>query len=481
VGELRRDGISDQIVLNRFTPEEVTELLTAVLPSHTPDFTNRLFRETEGLPFFIVEYLSALSQHQLPPTPEGSWDIPRTVRDLLVTRLALVDETESQLLQTAATIGHAFDFNLLRQISGRSDDETVIALEMLVARGLLVEQSAGYDFSHTKLRELAYAEMGLARRRLLHRRVADALSQPNRRQVQTMAVTADIANHYQKAGLDEESAAYFAQAGDQARALYAHQEAIYYFKSALALGFIDAWKLHEASGDLYIRLGDYASALASYETAASIVDKAELGRLEHKLAQVYLRQGAWRRAEAQLSQAEKQISQPADIARLYIDWSHVAFNLNELTQAKAYVEQGQKLAGSPQIDAQCHNISGILARHEGAVDEAMQHFAQSVALARTHDLPDTQIAALNNLALAETAAGQYSAAQEHLKDALYLCAKFGDRHREAALHNNLADLLHQIGDENASMAELKMAVAIYAEIGGQPGNWQPEIWKLTVW
>jgi hypothetical protein len=38
-----------------------------------------------------------------------------------------------------------------------------------------------------------------------------------------------------------------------------------------------------------------------------------------------------------------------------------------------------------------------------------------------------------------------------------------------------------MGEENKAMAALKTAVAIYAEIGGQPGNWQPEIWKLTEW
>jgi len=69
----------------------------------------------------------------------------------------------------------------------------------------------------------------------------------------------------------------------------------------------------------------------------------------------------------------------------------------------------------------------------------------------------------------------------HLQTALTLCQTYGDRHREAALYNNLADLYHQSGAEEAAMAELKTAVAIYAEIGGQPGNWQPEIWKLPEW
>ena len=72
----------------------------------------------------------------------------------------------------------------MQTASGRSEEETVAALENLVARGILVEQTttaagsvpAAYDFSHEKLRALAYEEMGLARRRLLHRRLAETLA-----------------------------------------------------------------------------------------------------------------------------------------------------------------------------------------------------------------------------------------------------------------------------------------------------------------
>ena len=62
------------------------------------------------------------------------------------------------------------------------------------------------------------------------------------------------------------------------------------------------------------------------------------------------------------------------------------------------------------------------------------------------------------------------------------CVRWGDRHREAALHNNLADLLHQAGDDEGSMAHLKEAVALFAEIG-EPGSLptNAEIWKLAEW
>jgi predicted ATPase/DNA-binding SARP family transcriptional activator len=479
--DLRRAGVSEHLQLTRFTLQEVRQLLAAVMPERSPDLPDKLYHETEGLPYFVVEYLNALRQQESLAGSELSWDIPHTVRDLLNARLVQLDETERQLLQTAAAIGHSFVYDLLHLASGRSDDETVSSLETLVARGLLVERKAGYDFSHAKLSQLAYAAMGLARRRLLHRRIAEALVQSIHRQSQSMAVLAEIANHYRLAGLDEEACHYFVQAGDQARKLFAHQEGVYYYQSALALGFEDAWKLHEANADMYVRLGDYNAALSSYETAASLAETAELGRLEHKLGQVYIRKGSWLQAEAQLALAKERINQADNLARLFIDWSYVAFNLKEIAQAQEYAEQGRQMAGTPQVQAEGENISGLLTRHEGAYERAVVHFQRSLTLARTHHLPDTEIAALNNLALTESARRQAGVAQEHFFAALALCQTYGDRHREAALHNNLADLLHQMGDEDGAMAELKTAVTIYAEIGGQPGSWQPEIWKLTEW
>jgi hypothetical protein len=55
------------------------------------------------------------------------------------------------------------------------------------------------------------------------------------------------------------------------------------------------------------------------------------------------------------------------------------------------------------------------------------------------------------------------------------------RSRQAALHNNLADLLHATGRSDEAMAHLKQAVAIFADVGAQAGEVQPEIWKLVEW
>ena len=71
-------------------------------------------------------------------------------------------------------------------------------------------------------------------------------------------------------------------------------------------------------------------------------------------------------------------------------------------------------------------------------------------------------------------------ALELTRTALALCAAQGDRHREAALHNNLADLLHAAERPEEAMEQLKRAVTIFAEIGAE-GEPQPEVWKLARW
>jgi len=74
-----------------------------------------------------------------------------------------------------------------------------------------------------------------------------------------------------------------------------------------------------------------------------------------------------------------------------------------------------------------------------------------------------------------------SEALELTERALSLCSRYGDRHREAALENNLADLHHAVGDTDASMAHLRRAVAIFREVGADDATRLPEIWKLVSW
>ena len=402
-------------------------------------------------------------------------------------RLETVGETGWQLLNTAAVIGRSFDFDTVREASGRSEEEAVAALEELTGQGLVdevkgaAERSVAYDFGHEKLRELVYEETSLARRRLLHRRVAEALARRARRRRETEALAAQIGRHYQLAGQDARAAEYFRIAGEHARALYANAEALAHLRTALALGHPDAAGLREAVGDMQTLLGEYGEALASYEAAAALGDGEHLATIERKLGSVYQRLGEWELAESHFEAALEGTGSAGELARIQADLSLVAHRKGQGDHALARARRSLELAeaaGDERALARAHNVLGVLA--SGDLDGALHHLEQSLALAEALGDPAARIAALNNLALAYANGGEPHRALESAEAALALCVALGDRHREAALHNNLADLLHAAGRQEESMSHLKRAVEIFAEVG-EEGELQPEIWKLVEW
>jgi tetratricopeptide (TPR) repeat protein len=348
-----------------------------------------------------------------------------------------------------------------------------------------------YDFSHAKSRSLVYDEMSLVRRRLLHRRVADALIGPAHSRREPGAVAGQVAHHLRLAGSAPEAATYSMSAGDYARTLYANVAALNHYRTALALGHPDAATLHEAIGDLQTLLGEYAAALASYETAAALADPVALVTIEHKLGMVHHRRGAWELAESHFEAALAALATGTGTAKralIYADWSLTAHRGGQARRIDAtprtLAEQALRLAEQAEDQsalAKAHNILGLLAREEGELDTARHHLEQSLAQAEV--LADTGVcvAALNNLALVARSAGDPSGAIVLATRALDLCATQGDRHREAALHNNLADLYHAVGQADQAMAHLKQAVTIYAEIGVEAGAVQPQIWGLAEW
>jgi len=478
--DLARDGRTAIVSPVRLDEDEVGKLVLAVRPAAaTPGLGRRVYLESEGLPLFVAEYLAALhaggEQAEEVLLPE--------MRGLLEARLGGVSDVARQVLGAAAAIGRSFDLDVVRQASGRTDEEAVAALEELVARGVVRDVSGDepvYDFSHQKLRALVYNGTGLARRRLLHARVAAALSR------QPGGESALVAQHLRLAGQQANAAEQYRLAAEQAAALHAHADALEHLDAALALGSPDTAGLHERIGDLRTLVGDYAGALASYESAAAECKPDQLAAIEHKIGGVYGRLGEWQHSEARLAAALERVPPGAHglHARIVAD---LALTLHQAGRSDAAAARGREAlevaeaAADRHAEAQAHNMLGMLARSRGELPQAREELAHSLALAdELRDAP-AQAAALNNLALVERDAGELDSARRLTERALGLCAAYGDRHREAALENNLADLHHAAGHADEAMDHLKRAVAIFTEVGADEATRLPEIWKLVSW
>jgi DNA-binding SARP family transcriptional activator/tetratricopeptide (TPR) repeat protein len=512
LGEAESQSMGQTVEPGPLGPEAIGTLLG--LDRMPAIDVSRLLAETRGLPMLVREYLEALRAAEVDAgaadagavhtgagdggaagtgTGEpGPWWPPASVRDLLRTRLQAVSEAARQMLTAAAVLGSDNDADLLRAVSGRGEDEIVEAIDEALARSLLTEipppsaqQAPSYCFPYEALRRTAYESATLARRRLLHGRAADVLVRRHERDPATTRAAA-VAGHLQLAGRDADAARWWWRAAEVARELYAHAEAHAHLTNALALGYPQL-PGRMARGEVLVALGRYREALAEFETAAALAsegDLANLAAIEHKLADVHHRLGDWDLAEAHLAVVTELVegTEPGRLARAQADRAVVAYRRGAAGQAadlgRAALASA-RTAADPGATAQALNVLGMLAARSGDTAAAESYLRDSLAEARPLE-PGAAVAALNNLArlLAETGRGQeaLSAAAEALERGREL----GDQHRVAALHTNLADLLHADGQHDAAMTHLKEAARRFAsvDVGDAP---RPEIWTLVEW
>ncbi len=223
--------------LECFTEIEVSRLTrgeTAVLaerlagrPLEEPD---RLHGETEGNPLFVVEALRAGWTSE---NADRGWMSPK-VQAVIWSRLAQLSEPARDLAGVAATIGREFTSDVLAYASEADEGTLVRGLDELWRRRIVREQGAdAYDFSHDKIREVAYLALSPARRHHLHLRVAHALESVYARD--PGSVSGQLAAHYESAGAADEAVAWYVQAAEAAQQLHAIVEAVRLLDRALDL------------------------------------------------------------------------------------------------------------------------------------------------------------------------------------------------------------------------------------------------------
>ncbi len=160
--------------------------------------------------------------------------LPPRILAAIGSRLDQLSEEATEALEIAATIGRAFTFDVLEQASELEEAALVRALDELWQRHIVREQGLNsYDFGHDRIREAAYARIGPRRRRLLHRRVAQALELLRAADLDT--VSAQIAAHYEAAGLASKAIEWFERAAAVAARVSANAEGVRYLTRAVVL------------------------------------------------------------------------------------------------------------------------------------------------------------------------------------------------------------------------------------------------------
>ncbi len=212
-----------------------------------------LFNATGGYPLFVIESvrahvlgspgaMHAPDARQSPPAGDtvatlGNLNPPDPgpqVRAVLAGRITQAGPAAREVAELAAVIGRDFTLELLTEASDLDSDVVVGAVDELWRRRIIREHApASYDYFHDLLRDTAYSEISPPRRRLLHRRVAQALELIHADDPGVAA--AAMAYQYERADRPARAVPHHVRAAEVATAVFANQKATRHYRRAAEL------------------------------------------------------------------------------------------------------------------------------------------------------------------------------------------------------------------------------------------------------
>jgi DNA-binding SARP family transcriptional activator len=202
---------------------------------------DRVWTLSEGNPFVIVESLREALNTARRPGPPDLPAVPEKVRELILGRFERLGDAGQHLLAAAAVIGRDFEFRLLQRAADVGEADAASAVEALVRTHILHSVGERFDFTHDRLREVAYGRLLPTRRRILHASVVAALEDvyagsdtiETTRRDRLNEHGEQLAHHALRAEMWEKAVTYLRRAGLRAMARGANREAFGQLEQAL--------------------------------------------------------------------------------------------------------------------------------------------------------------------------------------------------------------------------------------------------------
>jgi len=181
-----------QLNLIRLSNRESLSMMTHLLgtPHIDTDLGELILDKTEGVPFFIEEFVKSLKDlkiieltHQKCSLARDAKEvsIPSTIQDVIMARVDSLPEKVKEVLQTGAVIDREFRWELIRRVTDLSENELLSRLSFLKDSELLYEggiyPQTTYAFKHALTQEVVYDSILTKKRKKLHADIGRAIEE----------------------------------------------------------------------------------------------------------------------------------------------------------------------------------------------------------------------------------------------------------------------------------------------------------------
>jgi adenylate cyclase len=460
---------TERLPLEPLGSDAAAEMVSRVAHVVLDEKTRALVLErTAGNPFFIEETMRALATG-------ATATVPSTVQELLEARLDRLDEHPRRAAHGASVIGREFAVSVLARIAtGIELDPALRTLEterFIAPRTASAERS--YAFRHALVQEVAYKTQLVSQRRRTHVLVGDALSGIYADRLDEL--TYPLAYHYGRGDDDVKARAALLRAGRRAQHLYAKDEALGYFRSALERGGGDSetrTMALEGMGDIQRLAAAYPDALASYTEARMAAGDARLDRcrLLRKTGGIHVLRGDLTAAMIVLTEALADLPENAgsETSHLLLAIGDIRWREGRYDDAIATLRQAASRAdavGDVAARAEALKELGTVYVVMGDKREGLRQYEESLALYESVDDQYGQANDLSNIGIAHRRLGEYDQALGAYARALAIRERIGDPLGVGRVRNNRADILRLRGDFEGAERDYRAALEMWETIG----------------
>lgn len=498
---LSRDHQAKRLALGPLSNDSVKTLATALVGKQEGTaLGDYLHRESEGNAFILVETVSALEEksvliaketgflHDHKHGPAWIWTgepatetLPSTIQDIVLQRVGRLTKTAQQHLTLVAAMGQPFDTALI-ETAAQDTEHVKKSLDEWLSRRIVRPQHAAagiqYDFSHDKIRATIYQTIEQGKRQRLHLRIGEALERRYTPHIEAYA--ASIAYHFERAGVVEKALIYLPLAAEQAAAVYANDQALDYYRRALALcppSDERRWRILLRQADVLNLVGKYDDAIEACQPVIESGETTWQARAYRRLAQLHRihRDYAAARRCAEESARLTQMIDPTQELEPSNSHMQALQTLGEIEKEQGDLSRAQQLfEAALEIYqkkeathglANCYKGLGDILSSRGNYRQARVRFEEAVRIyEKLEDKRNTGVC-LRSMGMVSWRLREYEAARRATLRSMEICKEIGDRRGEAASLNILGLLAIVQADHVETQRRLQASIAIYRDLG----------------
>ena len=443
----------------------ISQRETFRLRSLPDDFIDFIYDKTNGNPLFVEEIIK--SSDKMQKTPD-------TITDLINRRIGRLEEVSRGLLSYAAVIGSKFSYDTVRDASGIDEGKLVGILESLIKFRVIYEEPTIpglYCFNPPIIKEVIYAGLSEKRAELLHKKVGDALESYKEKNDGVLAY------HFSKAREYEKALHYSEDAGDRAVSLFAPNEAMRYYETALnSVEKLDG-KISEKTGllgklgQVYFTVGEFDKSIETYEKLITLCissdDKTHLAKACRAIGEIYAIREEWKKSLEYYNagmQASEKIKDTLGISEAKRGIGMVYCRAGKYNEALLWLKQSLNI-NEPSFTAHIRMDIGTVYWYLGRYEEAVENYEKSLKyFEKTNDKPMI-LRAMINIGAVYTKKGESEKAISCYEKAAELSKTTGELRLNGYALSNAAEDFIKTGKIEKALEYSKKAMKIFEKIG----------------